>query len=409
MKKVGIYNPHIHTMGGGEKVTLALAEKLSQQYHVDLIVRDKVQKKKFEEFFNVNLKKVSIIILAKESFIIRALASPRLRLPGRIREIISSRCDYAQLKKLDLDIFINSYYQSNCKSVAPIGIYVCMFPQTLNVTAIGKKSWVVGAYHTTMDIFERILGLGRKSGVDSYETILANSEYTREWINKLWKRDAEILYPICDNMGPAGPKEKIILNVGRLFASSDDNHHKCQDVLLSEFKKMKHLHEEGWQLHFAGSTAKDPDSLKYVIRLIEEARGYPVFFHLNISHSQLKSLYRKAAIYWHATGYGKNPLKKPETQEHFGITTVEAMSAGVVPVVINSAGQKETVANGKTGYLWNDLGEMIDFTNILAKDEAKRASMAKLAIRSSHGFGRAAFDDTIEKIMTKIENEALQK
>ena len=210
-------------------------------------------------------------------------------------------------------------------------------------------------------------------------------------------------------MGPPAPKEKIILNVGRLFASSKDNHHKCQDVLIKEFKQMGHLHEKGWQLHLAGSTAKDPDSLKYVIRLVEEARGYPIFFHLNISHPQLKSLYQKAAIYWHATGYGKDPLKKPETQEHFGITTVEAMSAGAVPVVINSAGQKETVTNEETGYLWNSLDEMREFTSILAKDGVKRADMGRRAVGASHKFGRAAFNDNIEKIITRTENEDLQK
>ena len=31
--------------------------------------------------------------------------------------------------------------------------------------------------------------------LDSYDTILANSEYTRGWIRRLWQRDADVLYP----------------------------------------------------------------------------------------------------------------------------------------------------------------------------------------------------------------------
>lgn len=399
MKKVGIYNPHINTMGGGEKVALAIAEYLSRDYKVYIIVRDKIKLNKLGEYFSVNLEKTKPVLLKRDSFIVRVLTSPKLRLPGRLKEIIASRNDYRLLKKLNLDIFINSYYQSNCKSPAPISIYICMFPQKLK-NVIQKKGIVASAYHFSMNIIERLSGINRKDSINSYSLILANSEYTKMWIKEYWGKDAQILFPVCDNMGPPfEEKEKIILNVGRLFASTKDNHHKCQDILLDQFKAMTSLHQKGWQLHFAGSTAKDHDSLAYTVKLIESARGYPVFFHLNVSYAELRNLYRKSAIYWHATGYGKDPHKKPETQEHFGITTVEAMSAGVVPVVIDSAGQKETVINGENGYLWGDLQEMKKHTILLASDSNKRARMSRLAIKSSQKFGKEAFNSQMEKVM----------
>ena len=54
--------------------------------------------------------------------------------------------------------------------------------------------------------------------------------------------------------------------------------------------------------------------------------------------------------------------------EHFGITTVEAMAAGCVPVVINKAGQREIVEDGVSGFLWNTWGELKDRTQLLAED-----------------------------------------
>ena len=38
--------------------------------------------------------------------------------------------------------------------------------------------------------------------------------------------------------------------------------------------------------------------------------------------------------------------------EHFGITTVEAMAAGCVPVVIDKADQREIVRHVTDGYRW---------------------------------------------------------
>src|SRR5207253_1817217 len=126
--------------------------------------------------------------------------------------------------------------------------------------------------------------------------------------------------------------------------------------------KMKKLHSEGWQLHFAGSVAEDSGALKYIISLTQKAKGLPVYFHFNCSFPELKELFNKATIYWHATGYGSDPEKYPQRQEHFGITTVEAMSAGAIPVVINSAGQKESVAQGQNGFLWSTTKELANYT-----------------------------------------------
>jgi hypothetical protein len=58
---------------------------------------------------------------------------------------------------------------------------------------------------------------------------------------------------------------------------------------------------------------------------------------------------------WHATGYGFDAEQYPAKQEHFGMTTVEAMSAGAVPVVLNTGGQREIVTHGDDGFLWGEL------------------------------------------------------
>ena len=65
----------------------------------------------------------------------------------------------------------------------------------------------------------------------------------------------------------------------------------------------------------------------------------------------LQTYYSKAKIYWHAAGFGEDLEKHPDRAEHFGMSTVEAMSAGCVPVVFAGGGQLEIVQSGiKTAF-----------------------------------------------------------
>ena len=66
----------------------------------------------------------------------------------------------------------------------------------------------------------------------------------------------------------------------------------------------------------------------------------------NLERSRLRQLYAQARIFWHAAGYGECD-ERPELSEHFGMATVEAMSAGCIPVVINKGGQPEIVEHGR--------------------------------------------------------------
>lgn len=71
----------------------------------------------------------------------------------------------------------------------------------------------------------------------------------------------------------------------------------------------------------------------------------------------------------HAKGLFVDEEKSSDLLEHFGITTVETMSAGCVPIVINR-GQPEIVKEG-TGYVWYTLEQLARYTEEFAKDSKK--------------------------------------
>ena len=368
-RNIGIYNLHMQAMGGGEKLTLTLAEHLSVRHNISLFCAEAVAVSSLEKFFEVDLSRVNIVTLNGAGALPKLVA----KLRGN-RATVTSQRHYDQLRQLNLDLFINNSYGSELVCPAARGIFMCMFP------------------HARMSA---------PDAIDSYATIVAISEYSAEWISRRWNRSSAIVYPPCDDMGPPETKQKLILNVGRFIADSDhdERHHKGQALLLTTFKQMTDLQRDGWELHFAGSAGSGRSDRSFADSLVEAARGFPVVFDFNSSREQLRSLYRKAAIYWHATGYGVDAVKYPGKQEHFGISTVEAMSAGAVPLVYATGGQMEIVSDGVDGCRWKNTDELITQTRTLATDNDLCSRLAQNAIESSKRFSRQAFAQRMDQLI----------
>ena len=98
--------------------------------------------------------------------------------------------------------------------------------------------------------------------------------------------------------------------------------------------------------------------------------------------AELADLYGRASIFWHAAGLGEDTEDDPNRMEHFGISIVEAMSAGAVPVVLGEAGPAEIVEPGRSGRHYTDLDDLVAQTVDLIADPDELA-------RLSAGAGRA--------------------
>jgi glycosyltransferase involved in cell wall biosynthesis len=81
--------------------------------------------------------------------------------------------------------------------------------------------------------------------------------------------------------------------------------------------------------------------------------------------------------------------------EHFGITTVEAMSAGAVPVAFAAAGPLEAFTDGIEGHHFHDLEGLVGATAALLTDAPGRQAMASAAAARAAVFGMDAFADRL--------------
>jgi glycosyltransferase involved in cell wall biosynthesis len=229
----------------------------------------------------------------------------------------------------------------------------------------------------------------------SYGAMVSISEFTREWVERYWGCESTVLYPPV-TMHKAGEKEPIILSVGRFFDVTH-GHSKKQLELVRAFRQLHDAGAGDWSLHLVGGCG--PDGRSYVERVRRAAEGYPIQLHLDAEGQELESLYARASVYWHAAGFGEDAAKNPARLEHFGITTVEAMSAGAVPVVVGLAGQLETVRHGVDGFHFQTLAGLCSQTLSLMADDALRDRMASSAVQRAQSFSIDAFQSGLRRIV----------
>lgn len=238
--------------------------------------------------------------------------------------------------------------------------------------------------------------------LDSYDVIFANSAYTRDWIRRLWHRDSTILYPPIevDSFVPESTRAARILIAGRFFAPNL-GHSKRQLEQVELFSAMvaKGL-LEGWELYVVGGC--EPSQRPYVDRVRAAGFNAPVEVITNAPRAQLIELMSTSSIVWSATGYGEDEWAAPWANEHFGMTTVEAMAGGCVPVVIDRAGQREIVRQNIDGYRWSTLQELAQRTLVVVTDDAKRRRMSLSSVARSRLYSDEAFTSLLVRGLDQI-------
>ncbi len=354
--KIGIFDPYLDDLGGGEKYMMSMATCLSSRHEVSVFWDEAHDIQKLVERFSFDFSNITI---APNIF------SPRL---NKIQRLLETR-------KYDLIIFLSDG----------------SIPFTLS-----KKLFLhiqQPLHHIEKTSVKFQMKQRRITG------IFCNSEFTKNYNKRFFSIPMSVIYPPVVLMPKKIKKENIILHVGRFRIKNvtgiDD--FKKQGVMLSEFKNMVDQGLIRWKFVVATSIQdEDQDAFEKVKESVE---GYPVEFMINVPNEKLWDIYSKAKIYWHASGYGEDLEKHPEFAEHFGISTVEAMGAGAVPVVINAGGQKEIVADGENGFLWNTLDELQEKTFMLTNDETLLKNLSGAAKKRAEFFAGDRFCREIRRLI----------
>jgi len=282
---------------------------------------------------------------------------------------------------------------------APQTIYALQIPYApITSLSIIRRSLKGEPYEAAKDIGRLLLlrDARRATGV------LVNSRFVSDTLRRHHAISGHLLYPPIEDFAAGAEKKKHILSVGRFFTGLYND--KRYDVLIKAFKSLSSRPAAaGWRYVLAGSCGNDRVSLRHLAHLKDAALGYNIDFAVNVSQDELKSLYSQATLFWHAAGYGADEDLAPERTEHFGMTTVEAMSASCVPIVINRGGQKEIVSHNESGYLWDTIDRLVDITADLMLHPDRIIPLQRNARVRFGDFDRAHFTASLLSFFHQLE------
>ena len=388
--RIGLYSPFWgSTVGGGEKYLGAAAAAIRDawpEHAVSIVSPAETDRDRYERQLGLDLDGITLRGLNRGA----GSGGARRRLAGvpalrRLRNLMVAA--QAAPVSAEYDLWISMVYVLPASNRARRGVILCQFPYPLP-GGRGPRALALKALR------RRLFG----NEVGDFAEVIVQSEFVRAAVERTWHRQASVVNPPVD-VPVAEPdwsaKSKVVLSVGRYFAGG---HSKRHDVMARAFRALVDTGDpaiEGWELHLAGSLHQKPADREYFTEVRRLAEGYPIHVHTDLSRPALEDLYRRASIYWHAAGHGVDVGTRPSDVEHFGITTVEAMAAGAVPVAINVGGQPEIVTDGVDGYLWSTLDELQSKTLVLARDAALRRDLALAARARSLEFSAVRFRDRI--------------
>lgn len=384
-KKVLILNPYLPTLGGGEKHMGYLCQCIEEYYNfnvqIDILVHNYNEVDIYDpnyitiddvnNQFGLNLKKTSI----RKVDTLRAVTKKEYYKNKKMIENITKEYDF----------FINFMFLSKHIGKAKINMYQCMFPSKKYITELNQNLLLrIIAKHFDKQFFK------------SYDSIVSNSKFTDGWLKRYWQPDKKevVIYPPVFNEDEIegryieSAKKNIIISVGRFFVAD----HSKKQLDMAKFFVNNNEVFKNYEYHLVGAVSNLPADIEYLQQIKDLAATVDnVFVHENCKYADLMELYKQAKIFWHGTGYGVDEEKEPNKMEHFGITTVEAMSFGAVPVVISKGGQKETVEDGVNGYRWLNEEECVKYTKILIDDDEKRRQMAEVSVERAKDYSIESF------------------
>jgi glycosyltransferase involved in cell wall biosynthesis len=354
--RIGIFDPYLDDLGGGEKYMMTIAERLSQNHSVDVFWDNESDLKSLLKRFSLDLSRVKLV---------PNIFSAKISLYKRLLET----------RKYDAIFFLSD---GSLPLVLSKKLLVHI-QQPLKTMQAGS-------------VIDR-LKIARVS------CFFCNSEFTKSFIDKRFHIKTVVLYPPVAFSPKNVKKENIILHVGRFRVQNVKNEdYKKQGIMIEAFKQMIDKGFKNWKFVLAVSV-QEKDKQQFE-EMKKNAAGFPIEFLVNKSNDELWDIYSRAKIYWHASGFGEDLEKNPEFAEHFGISTVEAMGAGVVPVVINAGGQREIVQDGINGFLWDTLEELIAKTLKLSGDNSLLNKLSDKAKETSKKFNKEKFCQEVNNLIS---------
>ena len=201
--------------------------------------------------------------------------------------------------------------------------------------------------------------------------ILAISEYSKSHFDRAWKVPTALVYPACNMIQPGHVRNNVVVTAAR-------------GVPEKNLELFWHVAKRCPNYEFVLLLTLDPRFVEYS-RALQRASPMNGRVIVNPDKEMYQETLARSRIYLHLM-----------RGEHFGITVVESMSAGCVPVVHASGGPMEIV--GSSGLLWQKVDEI---PGLLAIADTSYVPMSKFSMERARAFSREKFDKSFGELLEK--------
>ena len=252
-------------------------------------------------------------------------------------------------------------------------------------------SWVKVVYYRIFALLYRFTGM-------CVDVTAVNSSWTKGHIVDVWGKrptDVQLIFPPCGDLSPStsssssSSRQRLVLTLGQFRPEKD---HRLQ---IEAFAKLVQRDDKAYgdvRMIIMGATrGAEDEALVQELRALAEERGVAsrVGFFLNRPFSELQMWMSRATVGMHTMW-----------NEHFGISVVEMMAAGLIVVAHNSGGPKMDILKspndrkGCFGFLAESPDEYADAMEMaLTLGDSKRERMVESARSSVLRFSDAEFKD----------------
>ncbi|HEX4654508.1 MAG TPA: glycosyltransferase family 4 protein [Mycobacteriales bacterium] len=325
--RFALYHPWVYLTGGIERVLLELQQRSRHDWVIYTHHLDR--ERTFPELAKTVIELTPRVSVQRELLpLMRAattIARTQLPADGRAGLLVSSEGlgDFVVARNHD----------------EPVAVY-CHTPLKIVHDPSTRDALRVDSPHkyAAMRLLAPAFVAADRAAWGEYDHVFANSEETRRRIVAAGLRDAsdvEVLEPGVDvdrfAAASSHPRERRFLLAGRVM---------WQKNVELAIDAVRLLSERGIEAPLVVAGTVDDKSSTYADSLRARARGLPIEFRIDVSDDELVKLYGSSMA---ALFTARN--------EDFGLVPLEAMAAGTPILAVDAGGPRETVLDGRTGWL----------------------------------------------------------
>lgn len=265
-------------------------------------------------------------------------------------------------------------------------------PETLHISYLHHPPRYLYYYETAVEwqkfFLIRVYGHFINHGLRMYDYLssqrvdrfIANSEETKKRAAKFYRRDADVIYPPVDIPEKAQEpgKKDYYITLSRLARA------KHIDVLVKA--AVKH----NFKLKIVGH-GRDKEYLQSLADSNVEFIG-------EVTDEVRNSLYSGAKAFLFSS-----------VDEEFGIAPIEAMGHGVPVIAYASGGLKETVQEGKNGYLYSELNEESLYEKIQKLEELSETDYKKMCADARKASEKYSFEEFSRQMKAYVEKHVSER